>query len=225
MGLLAWVVAPALEGRVLGHQGFEVILALALTAGLVWQFLLVMALVVREQRSLRWPVVRDALWLYPPSDSTGHRGGRLWLWIIVFAIGFGLLQLIPLDFGAPTNRSFAKFIASEEGKETFRGAWWLLTLVVVLAVFNTVLGEGLLFCGLLLPRMRGTFGRADWVANGVLFGLYHLHQPWSIPLSVVTGVFLFAYPTKRFHSAWMGIAVHSTQSVVVVAIVLALVLS
>jgi membrane protease YdiL (CAAX protease family) len=40
----------------------------------------------------------------------------------------------------------------------------------VLAVFNTVLGEELLFRGLLLPRMNGVFGERDWLANGVLFG-------------------------------------------------------
>lgn len=100
---------------------------------------------------------------------------------------------------------------------------WLM--VVVLALFNTVLGEELLFRGLLLPRMRGTFGSADWLANGMLFGLYHLHQPWSIPGAVVAGVLLFAYPTRRFRSAWMGIAIHSAQSVVVVALVLELVIS
>jgi hypothetical protein len=33
--------------------------------------------------------------------------------------------------------------------------------------FNSVLGEDLLFTGLLLPRMRGVFGRGDFVANGV----------------------------------------------------------
>ena len=48
-------------------------------------------------------------------------------------------------------------------------------------VFNTVLGEELLFRGYLLPRMNGVFGRRDWLANGVLFAAYHLHVPWVIP--------------------------------------------
>jgi membrane protease YdiL (CAAX protease family) len=47
-------------------------------------------------------------------------------------------------------------------------------------VFNTVLGEELLFRGFLLPRMNGAFGRGDWLANGVLFAAYHLHMPWSM---------------------------------------------
>ena len=94
----------------------------------------------------------------------------------------------------------------------------------MLAVFNTVLGEELLFRGLLLPRMRDVFGRGDWVANGVLFTLYHLHVPWVIPTTFVEGIFLEAYPSRRFQSAWMGIIVHSIQSVFVILIVLGLVL-
>jgi len=97
-------------------------------------------------------------------------------------------------------------------------------VVVVLVVFNTVIGEELLFRGLLLPRMRGVFGRGDWVGNGVLFAAYHLHVPWVIPISLVEGIFLEAYPSRRFQSAWMGIIVHSGQSVFVIVVVLTLVL-
>jgi len=103
-----------------------------------------------------------------------------------------------------------------------RGGWF--AVVVVFVVCNTVIGEELLFRGLLLPRMRAVFGRRDWLANGALFALYHSHQPWSIPGSVVEGIFLEAYPSRRFQSAWMGIIVHSVQSVFVIAIVLTLLL-
>jgi membrane protease YdiL (CAAX protease family) len=74
-------------------------------------------------------------------------------------------------------------------------------VVVVFVVFNTVIGEELLFRGLLLLRMRGVFGRGDWVGNGVLFAAYHLHVPWVIPTSLVEGIFLEAYPSRRFQSA------------------------
>ena len=104
------------------------------------------------------------------------------------------------------------------------GLWGLFTLVAVMQVFNTVLGEELLFRGLLLPRMRRAFGRGDWVANGVLFGLYHLHEPWQIPNSIISGL-LYAHPTRRFGSAWMGIALHSLESVFFLVVMVPLVLS
>ena len=95
-------------------------------------------------------------------------------------------------------------------------------MIVVLVVFNTVLGEELLFRGLLLPRMRGVFGRWDFVANGALFAVYHLHTPWVIP-STLVDIFALAYPSRRFQSAWMGIIVPRLR-VVVIGVVLALVL-
>jgi membrane protease YdiL (CAAX protease family) len=210
MGILAWVVAPAIAGK--GQLAPALIGCL--TVGLVWQFVLVLLL---NRFSLR------NLWLQRPSTPDGRRGGRLWLWAIPFVVGFGLLQLVPLHLPIVASHDFGKVLGSTEGHDLLRGNWPLFALIVVMMVFNTVLGEELIFRGLLLPRMRGAFGRADWVVNGVLMGVYHLHQPWSIPSSVVAGL-LMAYPTKRFRSAWMGIIVHTSQSVVLGIAVLALVL-
>jgi membrane protease YdiL (CAAX protease family) len=86
-----------------------------------------------------------------------------------------------------------------------------------------VLGEELLFRGLLLPRMQGAFGRWDWVANGALFGVYHLHVPWTIPVNLLD-TFFVVYPSRRYRSALIGIVVHSVQTVVFSALLLALVL-
>ena len=91
-------------------------------------------------------------------------------------------------------------------------------------VFNTVLGEELLFRGFLLPRMNGAFGRRDWLANGVLFAAYHVHVPWVMPAALLDS-FIVAYPSKRYRSALIGIAVHSAQSVLFLALTLSLVLN
>jgi uncharacterized protein len=64
----------------------------------------------------------------------------------------------------------------------------------------------------LLPKMEGVFGRGSWVANGILFGLYHVHQPWVIPNAVFAGS-LYTFPAYRYRSTWMSIIVHSAQSV------------
>jgi uncharacterized protein len=57
----------------------------------------------------------------------------------------------------------------------------------------------------------------------VLFAAYHVHVPWAMPAALLDA-FILSYPTKRFRSAWIGIAVHSAQSVVLGALVLTLVL-
>jgi membrane protease YdiL (CAAX protease family) len=98
-----------------------------------------------------------------------------------------------------------------------------LAVLVVLWIFNTVLGEELLFRGYLLPRMNGVFGRRDWLANGVLFAVYHLHEPWVIPGPLLLPV--EAYGTKRYRSALVGIAVHSAQSLLFLALALPIVVN
>lgn len=212
MGALAWIVAPAIAGA---DGDLAPVLVACLTAGLVWQFVLILLL---NGFSLR------GLWLQRPSTVDGRRGGRLWWWVLPFALGFGALQFVPFGLPVVASHDFGAFLGSEDGRALLQGNWGMYALLLVMMFFNTVLGEELLFRGLLLPRMRAAFGRNDWVANGFLMGVYHLHQPWSIPGSIVAGL-LMAYPTKRWRSAWMGIIVHSTQSVFLAAITLGLVLS
>jgi len=151
-------------------------------------------------------------------------GGRVWWWLLLFLAGSALVNMVPSIPTGPEVRDFPNFIDSDRGEDFFSGAWGWWAVLLVLLVFNTVLGEELLFRGLLLPRMRGVFGRHDWVANGALFAVYHLHQPWSMVSSLIDGIFFQAYPSRRFQSAWMGIIVHSVPAIFISVVVLTLVL-
>ena len=223
MAFLAWIVAPWLADRFDGPSQLPKALLLCLTAGLIWQFVLVITLVAREQRSLRWSRLRQALWLNAPSSPrTGRRGGRVWLILPVLLVAFAAEELIPAVHQVAT-RDLPTFFDSHGGHALLSGSWGWFAVIVALAVFNTVLGEELLFRGLLLPRMNGAFGNRDWLANGVLFAVYHLHMPWVIP-AALADTFIISYPAKRYRSALIGIAVHSAQSVVILALSLSLVL-
>lgn len=223
MGLLAWAVAPRLAELLEGPAPLAKALIITMTIGLVWQFVMVVALVRWEQGTLRWSVLRQALWLQSPrSPRSGRVGGRLWLVLIPLIVLFAAESLIP-SLAYPADRDLGAFLGSEAGEAFFNGAWGWFGLLFGSLIFNTVLGEELLFRGLLLPRMNKAFGRADWLVNGVLFAAYHLHRPWGMP-AILLDAMILSYPTKRYQSAWIGIAVHSTQTVFVTAMVLALVL-
>jgi membrane protease YdiL (CAAX protease family) len=228
MGVLAWVVAPLLKDQFSGPEPLLQSLLVCLTAGLVWQFVLVLILLRQELGSFEWPRVRDALWLRAPRDpKTGRVGGKIWWWALPFLLGFAVWGIVAatLELPIPDDMDLNKFLGSDTGQNFFSGAWGWFAVIAALAVFNTVLGEELLYRGVLLPRMRGVFGKRDWVANGAIFALYHLHMPWAILPTFVDGIFLDAYPSRRFQSAWMGIIVHSGQSVLLVGLFLALVLT
>jgi membrane protease YdiL (CAAX protease family) len=226
MGVLSWIVAPALADRLSGAGDVPMLKALliVLTAGLIWQFVLVFGLVWLEQRSLRWSTLRDALWLRSPrSPSSGHVGGKLWLILIPLIVLFAVEEFLPA-ISAPDGRDLGGFLDTDAGKSFLSGNWGWFALTLVLFLFNTVLGEELLFRGLLLPRMNRVFGRGDWAGNGVLFAAYHVHVPWMMPATLLIDTFAICYPSKRYQSAWIGIAVHSAQSVFMAVVILALVL-
>jgi membrane protease YdiL (CAAX protease family) len=223
MCALAWIGAPLMATSLEGPTAWPRAIVLALTAGLVWQFLFVLYAVHREQRSLRWSVLKDALWLRAPlNPRTGRRGGRLWWVLVPLILLVAAKEALP-KIPAPVDRDQALFFESAAGQDFFSGNWTWFAVMLVMMVFNTVLGEELLFRGLLLPRMRGAFGRWDWLVNGLLFGIYHLHLPWSIPANTLDTLFI-SLPASRYRSALIGIYVHSVQTVVFTGLLLVLVL-
>jgi membrane protease YdiL (CAAX protease family) len=194
-----------------------------LLAGLIWQFILVVLMVYRERGTLRWSVVQDSPWLHAPrSPKTGRRGGRLWLVVIPLIAALAVEELLP-TLPTPATHDMGLFLGSNLGQALLSGNWVWFAIIVLPQIFNTVLGEELLFRGLLLPRMNGQFGRSDWVANGVLLAVYHLHVPRVIPQALLD-TFILAYPSKRYRSALIGIIVHSAQSVGSIGLTLAVVL-
>jgi membrane protease YdiL (CAAX protease family) len=237
MGILGWIIfpllAPDVESDPLGSGVTRLVL---LTLGLVWLFVLSMIIVRREEGDLRWETVQRRLRLNTPREpATGHPRARLWLWVIPFLVAVAVVQLLlnsPMEnawvsvfpfLAEPQGYSSEAIFESQEILDRLVGAWWFFVLFVIFAVFNSILGEEFLFRGVLLPRMEGVFGPFSWVANSVLFGLYHVHQPWGIPNSVLTGL-LYTFPAYRYRSTWMSIILHSVQNVFTAFLVLGVVL-
>src|SRR3954451_18339622 len=79
MGVLAWIIAPWLRDQLGGRDPLPEALLICLTAGLIWQFVLVFSPIRRALGGLEWPRVRDALWLRSPRQpKTGRAGGKVW---------------------------------------------------------------------------------------------------------------------------------------------------
>jgi uncharacterized protein len=224
-------------GSCTGTQTPAIVRLAVLTVGLVWQFILVLILLYQETGTLRWSTIRQRLWLTTPrSPQTGKPRARLWWWLLPLLLLTALYELqlsgrveqlwvslFPF-FAEPQGFNANTALATPAVRTHLVGAWNVWGIFVLSALFNTVLGEELLFRGLLLPRMAGVFGKGDWVINGLMFGLYHLHQPWGMLSSIIHGIVLFAFPSRTFRSAWFGIIAHSGQSVFLALLILGLVL-
>jgi membrane protease YdiL (CAAX protease family) len=223
MSVLGWIVAPWLSHHLSTRDPFIDSVLICFNIALAWMVALVLIIVRREQGSLAWARVRDALWLRAPRDPrTGRVGGRIWWWALLFTALSAIVNALPIDPTGPLPRDFPAAILTERVQDYFHGNWMGFGLLVVNAFLSPV-AEELVFRGLLLPRMRAVFGKGDFVASGTLFTLYHLHQPWSMPVTLIDGIVNQAYASRRFQSTWMGIITHTAPSFLVFAVVLNLV--
>lgn len=225
MGLLAWVVWPLLRGQTPLHPGL--LFWMLMTVGMIWQCLFALLLLRAELGTLRWSVLAPRIWAQHPRDPhTGDGRPRLWWMLVPIAAVFAALtaasELLTPALDALGLRAPAGTEIRELADPRFIGQWWILALAVVSFAFNYVLGEELLFRGVLLPRMRGVFGRGDWLANGVLFTLYHVHKPWAMPLILLTSL-PFSWAARRYRTVWFAIILHGIEGIIVLFLVTAVI--
>ena len=95
MGILGWIIAPVLAPDITEDPiGAAMTRIGVLTIGLIWQFILSMIIVRREEGDLCWSTIRQRLWLNKPRDpKTGQPRGLLWLWVVPLLVLVALLEM------------------------------------------------------------------------------------------------------------------------------------
>jgi len=216
-----WVLTPYLMPRLSVHPGF-IYLTLVMLAQ-VWLGVLAYIILRGEVQPFTWANLKTDCGCTPHGSRTGMRSGRMFLWLIpwlALRITFFYvvnpfdwldeLLLKALPFLAPPAYAVIQNLAGPAP-----GQWWLLGVLAVLIVFNYVLGEELIFRGVLLPRMNGVFGKWDWLANGVLFTTYHWHLMWEWPSNILID-WIYPWVAKRFRSYWMAVILHGSDAPVLI---------
>jgi len=150
----------------------------------------------REGYKLTFSALRERInWRWPKS-------WKVWgLFVLGFLIFFSISMLL-----SPTSEAIAKIIPVPDWmpghplKEVdslqagypdikFKGNWlfFIIRNFVVVIIFN-MFGEELYYRAALQPKMRGVFGKWDWVGNGVGFALKHLYFWWRVPMLIPAGL-------------------------------------
>jgi len=229
MPILAFWVAPRVALATGMHPGIAIWGLMIL--GMVWQCVLAVLLLRAEAPAARQSGWASRLWLQAPRDPvTAKPRMRLLWWVVPVIAGTALIEqtdfadvlAAPLLWLAPSLALIPAPDLASLAQPQFVGAWWLIPLALVSCLFNYALGEELLFRGVLLPRMRGAFGRWDWVANAVLFGCYHLIRPLTVP-AIVLSTMLWTLPSRKYRSIWFALIPHGIEGLFILALVAGLV--
>src|SRR5215213_11770397 len=143
MWVLGWLVYPALS-RDLTTVDAGLLRIKLLMMGLIWQFVLAMLILYREEGNIRMETIRRRFWLNNPvSPKTGQKNNWLW-WLLIplmllnVALELGLAPFLndlwtkALPFLAEPQGFSPATLFTPELRPLWIGAWNLLALQAVI---------------------------------------------------------------------------------------------
>lgn len=88
-----------------------------------------------------------------------------------------------------------------------KGRYWLLLIWFPYWILN-ILGEELLWRGVMLPRQEITFGKHAWLIHGLGWGLFHIAFGWQLLITLIPIIFIQPYIVQKTKNSWVGVIIH-----------------
>jgi membrane protease YdiL (CAAX protease family) len=184
--------------------GLEPVVSWFLVGGLVVFVPLILtgALLLRREHATGDP----RLWSRRLRFRRMNRGDWLWGIGALLAIGVlsaGIQRVLTAVLGEVTMHP--PFMAFEP---LSAGRYWILLAWVPFWLLN-IMGEELLWRGVMLPRQEVALGRRAWLANGCGWLLFHVAMGWQLLLVLAPILFILPYVTQRRKNTWVAVLIHA----------------
>lgn len=85
--------------------------------------------------------------------------------------------------------------------------YWLLAIWFPYWMFN-IMGEEILWRGVMLPRQELAFGEWTWFYHGIGWGLFHIAFGWQLLVTLLPILFIQSYVVQRRKNTWIGVVIH-----------------
>jgi len=184
--------------------GVETVVFWFLVAGLgmFLPLLIIAFLMLKSEGALRIP----GLW----SRRLRFTKLRLvdWFWGLgaIAAIGIlGLLAMKLLEMISGPIDSQPPFMQFEPLSP---GRYWILLLWFPYWILN-IMGEEILWRGVIFPRQEIVFGGYTWIFHGFCWSLFHLPFGWQLFLTMLPILFIQSLAVQKTKNTWVGVLVHA----------------
>ncbi|MCK4661599.1 MAG: CPBP family intramembrane metalloprotease [Bacteroidales bacterium] len=125
-------------------------------------------------------------------------GGLLLVIILSGLIMKGLELLIGKFDNSPQFMSF---------ESLSKGRYWLLAVWFPYWILN-ILGEEILWRGVMLPRQEISFGKYAWLIHACGWGLFHIAFGWQLLIILIPLIFIQSYIVQKTKNSWTGVIMH-----------------
>lgn len=134
--------------------------------------------------------------------------GRDWAWTIGALLAVALLS-------AAIERALAACLGGANLQPPFMsleplgpGRYWLLAAWIPFWLAN-ILGEEVLWRGILLPRQEAALGARAWLANAAGWCAFHVAFGWQLMLVLLPIVLILPYVAQRTRNTWPAVVIHA----------------
>jgi membrane protease YdiL (CAAX protease family) len=150
--------------------------------------------------------------LYKGTWTRRMRFGRITGKDILWSIG-GLILVVILSGSVMKGVEFCmgKFDHSPafmSFEPLSKGRYWLLAVWCPYWILN-ILGEEILWRGVMLPRQEISFGKYAWIIHGSGWALFHVAFGWQLLITVIPLIYIQSYVVQRTKNSWTGVIMHA----------------
>lgn len=85
---------------------------------------------------------------------------------------------------------------------------WILLLWFPYWLLN-IMGEEILWRGVVLPGQENSFGEKAWILHGILWGAFHISFGWQLLLTLIPILFILPYIVQKRKNSWIGVFIHA----------------
>ena len=131
-----------------------------------------------------------------------------WLWSLggILAIGLGTAGIVMLLHviwgGVDLHPPFMEFQPLAVGRYGLLAAWMPFWVV-------NIMGEEILWRGVVLPRQEARWGTGAWLMNSLGWALFHIAFGWQLWLTLLPILLILPYLVQRCQNSWVGVVIHA----------------
>lgn len=125
---------------------------------------------------------------------------------LVMAVGSGITFTLCSMLGLNSNPPFARNVQAWTD-----GHFWMFGLWALYWPIN-ILGENIVWRGVILPRMEIRIGKLAWLLNAFMWGLFHLAFGLGNIIILLPTLLVVPYVAQKSRNTWTAIILHAGLS-------------
>jgi len=131
-----------------------------------------------------------------------------WRWGFGAIVAIGCLSMLVMKGLEMLSGPFDQQPPFMQFEPLSSGRYWILLAWFPYWILN-IMGEEILWRGVIFPRQEIVFGRYTWIFHGLCWSLFHIPFGWQLFLTLLPILFIQSLVIQKTKNTWIGVLIHA----------------